>query len=509
MRLFFLALLFSTAANAQSLYGNLTPGPYAVGFRVIERYDYSRPYRFARDLTGKPRSGERARPMQISVWYPAEKGSGKPMHFGDYVALIASATKFGPLTDADRADADERFFNFPTIRELPASQRGPWKAMETWARSDAKPLAGRFPLVLWSLHWPALDHVTPEYLASHGYVAVTMPRVDSTSGAADRAGPDLYTKALDVDFLLNEMASFPYADVHNVGGIGFSAGGHWMLGEAMRNPDVHAVVSLDTVMLYHDAVGQAFAALPFYGLDRVRVPVLHMIRSVWVPNEDPALWKNMRYADRTYLELTDPELDHFDFQSAGYASTLLGARPKAAHASAAAHELYNRYTLAFLDAHLKNDAAARAFLAKSPEENGAPAGFVKVSRLAAEPAKPSPAEFFAALNEDGIDAALAVYPSIAPLPEATLNQAGYQFLFGGQPAEALKLFTLMVDTYPQSANAHDSLGDALETLGQKERAIAESEKALALLDADPSLTPDRKPAVKKNIEDKLGRLRRR
>src|SRR5437762_4306294 len=184
-RLFSLLILASaTTLSAQTLHGNLTPGPHAVGFRVIERYDYSRPYRFARALTGKPRSGERARPMQISVWYPAQKGSGKPMRFADYLALVASATKFGPPTDAQRAEAEERFFGTPTINELPAAQRGRWKSMETWARSDAKPLAGRFPLVLWSLFFPALGHVTPEFIASHGYVVVTFPRVDSTPGAA-------------------------------------------------------------------------------------------------------------------------------------------------------------------------------------------------------------------------------------------------------------------------------------------------------------------------------------
>lgn len=508
MRLFLLALLFATTASAQPLYGPLTPGPYAVGFRVIERYDYSRPYRFARDLSGKPRSGELARPMQISVWYPAEKGSGKAMRFGDYVALVASATKFAGISDADRANAERLFFGFPIINEVSEEQRGRWKGMETWARADAKPAAGRFPLVIWSFFWPALGHVTPEYLASRGYVVVTMPRVDSTTGAGDRAAPDLYTKALDMDFLINEMASHPAADIHNIGAIGFSAGGHWALGEAMRNPDVHAVVSLDTIMLYHDAVGQAFAAMPFYGLDRVRIPVLHMIRSVWVPNEDQALWTKMRYADRTYLEFVDPALDHFDFQSAGYATTALGARPNAARASAAAHELYNRYTLAFLDTHLKGDAAARAFLARSPEENGAPSGFVKVSRLAAVPPKPSPAEFFAAMNEEGVDAALTAYPAVAPLPEATLNTAGYQLFFARRVADAVKVFTLMAESYPQSANAHDSLADALEAAGEKARAIAESEKALALLDGDASLAPDRKELVRKNIQDKLARLRK-
>ncbi|HKO55871.1 MAG TPA: hypothetical protein VJ276_08325, partial [Thermoanaerobaculia bacterium] len=461
-------------------------------FKVVERYDYSRPYLSA------GRKGERARPMQISIWYPAEANSGTPMLFGDYVALIATATNFG---NRNAAEGDDAFFNFPVISETPAAQRAAWKASKTWARRDAKPAAGRYPLILWSLHWPALSQATPEYLASHGYVVATMPRVDSTPGAGDRAAPDLWTKALDMNFLIDELAQFPSADVHDVGAAGFSAGGHWALGEAMRNPDVRAVVSLDTVMLYHDAVGQAFAAQPFYGLDRVRIPVLHMIRSVWVPNEDPALWTGMRYADRTYYEFTDPVLDHFDFQSAGYQSTLLGGRPDAAAASAKAFAIWNRATLAFFDAHLKGGAP---FPTTSPDPQ-----FVKVAHLAAEPAKPTPAQFLETVTLDGVDAAMSAYRAVGPLPEQTLNTAGYLLLLAQRrPADAAKLFALNVEAYPKSANARDSYGDALEAMGDKPRAIIESEKALELLAADDTLAPDRKELVKKNIEDKLARLKK-
>jgi hypothetical protein len=49
-------------------WGKLEPGPYAVGYRMIDRYDYTRPYWTARDLDGHPRTIERARPMRISVW---------------------------------------------------------------------------------------------------------------------------------------------------------------------------------------------------------------------------------------------------------------------------------------------------------------------------------------------------------------------------------------------------------------------------------------------------------
>ncbi|HEV7919671.1 MAG TPA: hypothetical protein VGR02_02655 [Thermoanaerobaculia bacterium] len=483
--MFIAALLF-----AVNLYGPLQPGPHAVGFQVVERYDYSRPYLSA------GRKGERARPMQISIWYPAEANSGTPMRFGDYVALVATATNFG---NRDTMAGDDAVFNLPGVSG--AAQRSEWKAAKTWARRDAKPAAGKFPLIVWSLHWPALSHATPEYLASHGYVVITMPRVDSTPGAGDRAATDLWTKALDNQFLINEAARLPAADVHNIGLTGFSAGGHWALGEAMRNPDVRAVVSLDSIMLYHEAVGQAFAAMPFYSLDRVRVPVLHMIRSVWVPNEDASLWTGMRYADRTCYEFTDPTLDHFDFQSVGYEATLLGARPEAAAASAKAFSIFNRATLAFFDAHLKGGPP---FDPSSPDPR-----FVKATHLAALPAKPTTTQFLETMTLDGVDAALSFYRQVAPLPELTLNTAGYVMLLAQRrPADAAKLFALNVEAYPTSANARDSYGDALEALGDKARAIVESQKALELLDADDTLSADRKAAVRKNVEDKMNRLRR-
>jgi hypothetical protein len=49
-----------------------------VGLNVVEQYDYSRVYRHSTDALGKPYSGERARPLQTLVWYPAQKNPRKP-----------------------------------------------------------------------------------------------------------------------------------------------------------------------------------------------------------------------------------------------------------------------------------------------------------------------------------------------------------------------------------------------------------------------------------------------
>ena len=68
-------------------------GPHAVGLMVMEQYDYARTYRSALDSLGKPYTGERARPVQTLVWYPAEKSGKTPMTVGDYAVLRGTETE--------------------------------------------------------------------------------------------------------------------------------------------------------------------------------------------------------------------------------------------------------------------------------------------------------------------------------------------------------------------------------------------------------------------------------
>jgi hypothetical protein len=174
----------SRAASPSPLWGRLEPGPHAVGFRQLARYDYSRQYRPERGLDGKPQSGERARPMRISIWYPARAVSrgARPLTFGEYVAMVAGERRFGPLTPAQIAEGERTFFQLPILREMTSDQRERLKRMPGRAYRDAIPAEGRFPLILYSLGSAALAHVTPEYLASHGYVVAQMPRVGAYSG---------------------------------------------------------------------------------------------------------------------------------------------------------------------------------------------------------------------------------------------------------------------------------------------------------------------------------------
>ena len=61
------ALCFATPPA----WGDLEPGPHAVGFKTIEQYDHSRSFSPKRDYFGDAIPGETARPIQVCIWYPA------------------------------------------------------------------------------------------------------------------------------------------------------------------------------------------------------------------------------------------------------------------------------------------------------------------------------------------------------------------------------------------------------------------------------------------------------
>jgi hypothetical protein len=56
------------------------------------------------------------------------------------------------------------------------------------------------------------------------------------------------------------------------------------------------------------------------------------------------------------------------------------------------------------------------------------------------------------------------------IPENTANFIGYQLLQSGDAAAAIEVFRANATTYPNSANVHDSLGEAYERAGNREKA---------------------------------------
>jgi dienelactone hydrolase len=497
----FLVLGLTAAVQAEpALWGGLKAGPYAVGFRQVEVRDAGRPFLTPRDFTGRARKTDTARPIRISVWYPAAKGTATPMTLGDYVALLGVEDRLGPVT-AERARAGlEIFSTIELVRDLDAAQKDAVLRLPTLAVGHAPAAKGRFPLVLYSMGSASMGNTTPEYLASHGYVVAQAPRLGAWAGAAPNAmdGLDLITKMTDLDRTLEAMAALPEVDASNLSTVGFSAGGQWAALYAMRNPNVRAVVALDTVLLFDDGMARAFRRHPQFDWAALRVPVLHVIRKEWVPRVDKAAWAAMRHAARTDVVFEDAALHHLDLQSLGLALTLVGARADQAAAVQRAFPIWNQQLLAFLD------GAQRAQTRPLPRGKG-----VVVAQLPAEPAPISTAEFQNLSAEVGLDQAIAaIKRSGRPGPsESDLNLAAYVLVYSGQAKAALPVFQLVAERFPKSANARDSLADAYLAVGDKVRALEETRQAKRLLDTDRDMPAERRASIQASIDDKLKALR--
>lgn len=91
----------------------------------------------------------------------------------------------------------------------------------------------------------------------------------------------------------------------------------------------------------------------------------------------------------------------------------------------------------------------------------------------------------AVINEKGIDAGISHYNAIKDaesysLNENEMNAIGYQLMGSDKVAEANKVFQLIIEAFPKSSNAYDSLGESLMNLGKNDLAIKNYRKSVAL-----------------------------
>ena len=105
-----------------------------------------------------------------------------------------------------------------------------------------------------------------------------------------------------------------------------------------------------------------------------------------------------------------------------------------------------------------------------------------------------------------LDAAKALDSNAPVVKESTLNMMGYSLLQNGDKQQAVAVFEWAAAAYPHSANVQDSLSEAYEANGMKEKSKAAAEKAKALLAADSNMPEERKARVRNNLDERLTRL---
>ncbi|MFD7020880.1 alpha/beta hydrolase family protein [Streptomyces sp. NPDC059928] len=231
-------------------------GPYAVGRQMLHLVDEHRQDPWV------PSAG--LRQLMVSMYYPAQPGSGAPAPY--------------MTTDEARLFLQEKAPN----RGIPPEAV---TAVRTWARADARPVPGRFPLVLLSpglAFSRALFSSVAEDLASRGYVVALIDHTYETPGVTFPDGRMLActicdrlpaggleavaeSRAKDAFFVIEQVtsphSSWKYArliDHRRIGMAGHSIGGAATAATMAADHRVRAGVNMD---------GTFHPSVPATGLD--------------------------------------------------------------------------------------------------------------------------------------------------------------------------------------------------------------------------------------------------
>jgi dienelactone hydrolase len=428
---------------------------------------------------GKPLNP--ARPMQTLVWYPAQASGATHLRYLDYLQSSLTGDDF-TMSREELANASKPFIGHPAAQAAMLAVR------------DAKAAPGTFPVVIYapSFNADAAENADLcEYLASRGYIVIaSASRGAHTVGMTDDV-EGVEAQAADIAWLMSYARSVPGADLAKLAVAGYSWGGLANVFAASSSGRVTALVSLDGSVRYYP---QLFAASGHVTPANTIVPMLSIGSrpdSLERLNEREkstafSFLNKMVYSD-VYLATMQP-MAHKDFagstiRQGDEASYIDYSREEVR----VAHLWTVRYVGAFLDAYLKQDAGAMAFLKNPPAKNGVPAHMMSMTvRPASAPRPPSRSAFVAEFRRRQFKDAAAIYDGLrkdAPefkLDAGELNGWGYELLRRQDARGAIELFRLGAVLEPQWGDIQDSLGEAYEAAGEPTLALAAYEKAVAL-----------------------------
>jgi tetratricopeptide (TPR) repeat protein len=94
------------------------------------------------------------------------------------------------------------------------------------------------------------------------------------------------------------------------------------------------------------------------------------------------------------------------------------------------------------------------------------------------------------------------------ISEASLTEVGRDLLREKKEKEALVIFELAVEAYPESPVVINNLADAYEALGESALAVKNAEKVLALLEKAENLDDEQKAKIREDAAEKIRRLKK-
>lgn len=211
-------------------------------------------------------------------------------------------------------------------------------------------------------------------------------------------------------------------------------------------------------------------------------------------NSSFQFYDSLKYSQAYRLQFN--KLTHAYFSSMGI--LFLNRDPRQDKSDTEIMESYKwvaTYTLQFLNAYLKQDASGLAFIGATPEKNGVPEGLITMQSKKPEKACFTFEDFHEqakAINYEHLNELYQTIRKNQPafeIAEGQLNDLGLQLTYNPKTTmQGIHILSFATDIFPQSGNLFDSLAEAYLYAGEKEKAIINFKKSLAL-------SPDNENAI--------------
>ena len=495
---------FGQSYNATSLGSGL----YKVGFTSSIEFDPGRP-----PIIEQEAGYRNGRAVHISTWYPAVVSSSEvPMNFKEYVDDISRMVNPEPVSAKSTSESIRlmKFFLWQLNGDTSVLNTHLANLLKSPVAAYKKPppVQAKFPVVVYP-ESSYQNNILCEYLASHGYIVVSVSRHGTFDVNFEwQTVRGIESLVQDCQFALGVTKTkfgLTEPDVVVMGvGMNASAGLAWM----MRSNDVDALVSLEggilTIYEYN-----LIQKSPWFDKAKAIKPMLVMHS----PHEavNAALIDHYKYADRHVVSF--PRLTEFYYLNYGvWEASMPGILGPAPGDTKQSNEWMMRYTHNFLDHYLKQKESGKIFFSQTPLQNGVAPGLAEHMFKPRYEIPPSESDLEALKQISGFNAMLAeVTKHQQKDPQAfsfdTFIAIGQKLIGAKEFEHGTRWATLFNQSYPEAASAFTIAGRCYLELGQKEKAITNYRTALKMLPSDPNFDPGQKDQLKGQIEKRLEQLK--
>jgi len=307
---------FGMPTNSFSQDTNLEFGNHSVGFKYVYQLDKTRDW-IPSPFDSLHKQKTMFRPIRIAIWYPAERESKETMKFENYINPEAPDKYYGKLNEVMN---DYDMWSYNGMFDKNKTVINSVLDLNTNAVFNAKEKPGKYPAVLYCAGWFSRspdNALMAEYLASHGYVVITVPQLGTGSTVFDfKVTEDrLITQVKDLEFALDYAVTLGNVDKEKIVSAGYSIGGIVQLWLSQQNERIKALIALDGSFMFEE-----WAALSQKGIrsPRNNFPVLSLYRGheKLSGNISTEFFKNLSWADKILIEV--PKATHGEFSDEAY-----------------------------------------------------------------------------------------------------------------------------------------------------------------------------------------------